>query len=86
MSLKWPNDVQVGGRKLAGVLSEALWQGDALTGAVLGMGLNVRVDFRGSPLEGKRHQPGGGLWRRAGSRAAAGPLAGAAGPLDAATR
>ncbi len=51
VSLKWPNDVQVGGLKLAGVLSEALWQGDRLAGAVLGMGVNVRVDFRGSPLE-----------------------------------
>ncbi len=53
VSLKWPNDVQVGDRKLAGVLSEALWQGDRLVGAVLGMGVNVRVDFRGSPLAGQ---------------------------------
>ena len=52
VSLKWPNDVLVGGRKLAGVLCEAVWQGDQLTGAVLGMGINVRVDFRGSALEG----------------------------------
>ncbi|MCY3905714.1 MAG: biotin--[acetyl-CoA-carboxylase] ligase [Anaerolineaceae bacterium] len=53
VSLKWPNDVQVGERKLAGVLSEALWRGDRLVGAVLGMGVNVRVDFRGSALEGR---------------------------------
>ncbi len=53
VSLKWPNDVLVGGRKLAGVLCEAVWQGDQLTGAVLGMGINVRVDFRGSALEGQ---------------------------------
>ncbi|MCY4024668.1 MAG: biotin--[acetyl-CoA-carboxylase] ligase [Anaerolineaceae bacterium] len=53
VSLKWPNDVQVGERKLAGVLSEALWQGERLVGAVLGMGVNLRVDFRGSALEGR---------------------------------
>ena len=52
ISLKWPNDVLASGRKLAGVLCEAVWQGDQLTGAVLGMGINVRVDFRGSVLEG----------------------------------
>lgn len=49
--LKWPNDVQAGGRKLAGVLSEAVWQGGRLSGAVLGMGVNVQVDFRGTALE-----------------------------------
>lgn len=53
VSLKWPNDVLVGERKLAGVLSEALWQGERLSGAVLGLGVNVRVDFRGSALEGR---------------------------------
>ena len=53
VTLKWPNDVQAEGRKLAGVLTEAVWQGGQLRGAVLGMGLNVRVDFRGSVLEGQ---------------------------------
>lgn len=53
VSLKWPNDVLAGRRKLAGVLSEALWQGDELRGAVLGVGVNVRVDFRGSGLQGR---------------------------------
>lgn len=51
--LKWPNDVLAGRRKLAGVLSEALWQGSELRGAVLGLGINVRVDFRGSGLQGR---------------------------------
>lgn len=53
VSLKWPNDVQVRGLKLAGVLCEARWQGGELQGAVLGMGVNVRADFRGSDLEGR---------------------------------
>lgn len=42
-SLKWPNDVRLGGRKLAGVLCEsrALPRGDAV---VVGVGLNVLHD------------------------------------------
>lgn len=39
--IKWPNDVLVGGGKLAGVLVEAHWQGDDIQSAVLGIGINV---------------------------------------------
>ena len=39
--IKWPNDVLVGGRKLAGVLVEAGWQGHEIQAAVLGVGINV---------------------------------------------
>ncbi|MEP6800504.1 MAG: biotin--[acetyl-CoA-carboxylase] ligase [Acidobacteriota bacterium] len=39
-SLKWPNDVYAGGRKLAGVLSESRTQGDEIYVAV-GLGLNA---------------------------------------------
>lgn len=48
--IKWPNDVQIDGRKLCGVLPEAAWQGTALVGAALGIGVNVRVDFAGTPF------------------------------------
>jgi BirA family biotin operon repressor/biotin-[acetyl-CoA-carboxylase] ligase len=51
VEVKWPNDVLLDGRKVSGVLSEAVWQGDALLGVVLGIGVNVRVDFTGSDLE-----------------------------------
>lgn len=51
VGIKWPNDVQIAGRKVSGVLAEAEWHGDELSGAVLGMGVNVRVDFRGTDLE-----------------------------------
>ena len=44
--IKWPNDVQIDGRKLCGVLPESAWQGANLLGAVLGIGINVRIDFR----------------------------------------
>lgn len=44
IGLKWPNDVQIAGRKVAGILAETDWQGTP-PAAVLGIGLNVRIDF-----------------------------------------
>lgn len=41
LQLKWPNDVMLAGRKLAGVLCEARWQGEALAWIVTGIGVNV---------------------------------------------
>jgi BirA family biotin operon repressor/biotin-[acetyl-CoA-carboxylase] ligase len=49
--IKWPNDVQVNGLKVSGVLPEAVWGGNRLLGVALGMGINVRIDFRGTELE-----------------------------------
>jgi len=40
-SLKWPNDLLVGERKLAGILAESLVEGGVVTGVVVGLGLNV---------------------------------------------
>ncbi len=40
-ALKWPNDLLVGGAKLAGVLAEAEFAGGALAAVVVGIGLNV---------------------------------------------
>jgi BirA family biotin operon repressor/biotin-[acetyl-CoA-carboxylase] ligase len=40
--LKWPNDLQVDGRKLGGILCEARWLGDAPE-LVVGFGLNVHA-------------------------------------------
>lgn len=39
--IKWPNDVLLNGCKLAGVLVEAVWQGEELQAAVLGIGINI---------------------------------------------
>jgi BirA family biotin operon repressor/biotin-[acetyl-CoA-carboxylase] ligase len=39
--LKWPNDVTIEGRKVAGVLSEASFTGTHLNFVILGLGLNV---------------------------------------------
>lgn len=40
--LKWPNDVYIGERKLAGVLVEARWRGSRLDWVAIGVGINVR--------------------------------------------
>lgn len=39
--LKWPNDVLLDERKVAGILSEARWQGGAPQWLALGIGMNV---------------------------------------------
>ncbi len=49
--IKWPNDVQIEGKKLCGVLPEAAWQDTTLIGVVLGIGLNVRIPFQGTAFE-----------------------------------
>jgi len=45
--LKWPNDVLLGGRKVCGILAEALPDG---SGAVLGAGLNHRIPAESLPV------------------------------------
>lgn len=45
VGIKYPNDVQINGRKVCGVLPEAAWAHNQLVGIVLGMGVNVRVQF-----------------------------------------
>jgi BirA family biotin operon repressor/biotin-[acetyl-CoA-carboxylase] ligase len=42
LRLKWPNDVLLEGKKVAGVLAEASWTGSALDYVVLGIGVNVK--------------------------------------------
>jgi BirA family biotin operon repressor/biotin-[acetyl-CoA-carboxylase] ligase len=44
--LKWPNDVVVGAKKVAGVLVEAILQGNRVEAVVVGIGINVHTrDF-----------------------------------------
>jgi BirA family biotin operon repressor/biotin-[acetyl-CoA-carboxylase] ligase len=40
--IKWPNDVLLDGRKVAGVLAESSWDGQQLV-AIVGVGVNVRT-------------------------------------------
>lgn len=42
VGLKWPNDVLMSGRKLAGILLEMTAEGDRVDWVVVGLGINVR--------------------------------------------
>ncbi|MBI5512172.1 MAG: biotin--[acetyl-CoA-carboxylase] ligase [Deltaproteobacteria bacterium] len=50
-TVKWPNDVRVGGLKVAGVLVEGALRGASLEYVVLGVGLNVRGEAPPPGLE-----------------------------------
>lgn len=39
--IKWPNDVLVNRRKVAGILAEAVWTGQDVDSIIVGIGLNV---------------------------------------------
>ena len=43
IALKWPNDILLGGRKLAGILVDLLPAQEAAPAAVIGIGLNVTL-------------------------------------------
>ena len=43
IAIKWPNDILVGGKKLAGILTEIGTQGDSIDYVVVGLGLNVNT-------------------------------------------
>lgn len=46
--LKWPNDVMVGERKLAGILAESVVDGGVVSSVVVGIGLNVNAAPHGA--------------------------------------
>ena len=48
VGLKWPNDVQVNGLKISGILSELL---PAATGVVIGAGVNLTLEKSELPIE-----------------------------------
>ncbi len=53
LTIKWPNDLLIGERKVGGILAEVALSGDRLDHAVLGLGLNVNQrDFPGLPGAG----------------------------------
>lgn len=50
VSVKWPNDIMSGNKKLAGILIENILKQDKLAASVIGIGLNVnQTEFAGLP-------------------------------------
>lgn len=53
VDIKWPNDLQIGGRKIGGILPESAIVGDRAAWVIVGMGLNINQTFpAGDPLHG----------------------------------
>jgi len=48
--VKWPNDVVVGRRKIAGVLAESKVKGNELSFAILGIGINANMETKNYEL------------------------------------
>ena len=48
--LKWPNDVLVNDKKVAGILIEPTWQGGQCKQVIVGIGINVNGDFSSFPF------------------------------------
>ena len=46
-TIKWPNDVRIGGKKVAGILTEARVDIGGLATVVVGVGLNLTLDAAG---------------------------------------
>jgi BirA family biotin operon repressor/biotin-[acetyl-CoA-carboxylase] ligase len=59
LGLKWPNDLQIDGRKIAGILCDARWGGGQCQWVVIGLGVNVRNPI---PVELQPSAIGIGTW------------------------
>jgi BirA family biotin operon repressor/biotin-[acetyl-CoA-carboxylase] ligase len=50
-AIKWPNDILAGGKKLAGVLTEAVSDSRKIEFVILGIGVNINYDPESMPPE-----------------------------------
>ena len=48
-TIKWPNDIIIDGRKVAGILAESALSGSRIQHAVVGIGVNVALDVSADP-------------------------------------
>jgi BirA family biotin operon repressor/biotin-[acetyl-CoA-carboxylase] ligase len=48
-AVKWPNDVLIRGKKVAGILVENVFHGQALAACIVGVGLNISLDVAAHP-------------------------------------
>jgi BirA family transcriptional regulator, biotin operon repressor / biotin---[acetyl-CoA-carboxylase] ligase len=44
IEIKWPNDILINRKKVAGILINSSWQGDNHLGTVIGIGINIAPD------------------------------------------
>ncbi len=49
VSIKWPNDLTVSGRKIGGILTEVRSDPDRINLAIIGIGINVNIEERDFP-------------------------------------
>lgn len=49
--VKWPNDILVNKKKIAGILIENVWEGELVKNCIVGIGLNVNQTMFSSSLE-----------------------------------
>jgi BirA family transcriptional regulator, biotin operon repressor / biotin---[acetyl-CoA-carboxylase] ligase len=59
--IRWPNDIEVGGRKLGGILPERV-ESPSGPRLLIGIGLNVRTRLEGAPIEVRRMAATLGDW------------------------
>lgn len=50
-TIKWPNDIQIGDKKVAGVLTELCAEADRIDFIVLGVGVNLNASLEDFPVE-----------------------------------
>jgi BirA family biotin operon repressor/biotin-[acetyl-CoA-carboxylase] ligase len=53
--IKWPNDINIEGKKVAGILLEVATQPDVVEYLVIGIGINVNIDQALFPVEIREH-------------------------------
>lgn len=52
--IKWPNDILVGGKKVAGILTEMVAEADRVNYLILGVGININVNLAKFPAALKK--------------------------------